>query len=73
MHRTHPHLSATGRLRLVIMLALLIMAIGFGCSNDAPKSLVAETGKAPYYTDLAEAKLAAAEGQLLAVDFWADW
>lgn len=67
------HLTTVGRHRLITTLALMFLAIGFGCSSEAPKSLVAEPGVAPYYTDLAEAKLAATEGQMLAVDFWADW
>lgn len=59
--------------RLIATLALLVMAIGVGCVSEKPNSLVEKPGKAPYYTDLAEAKQVAAEGQLLAVDFWADW
>ena len=73
MNRNHPTTTTPAWQRLVATLAVLIMAVGFGCVSDEPKSLVSEPGKAPYYTDLAEAKLAAAEGQMLAVDFWADW
>jgi len=74
MNWMHTGPTTTARHRLVATLAVLVLAVSFGCVGEqTPQSLVSEPGKAPYYTDLAEAKMAAAEGQMLAVDFWADW
>ena len=39
----------------------------------ATASLVSDAGKAPYYNDLAAAQAAAADDQLIAVDYYTDW
>ena len=62
MNRNHTHNTTPAWQRLTATLAVLIMAIGFGCVSEPPNSLVSEPGKAPYLTDLAEAKQLATLG-----------
>jgi hypothetical protein len=55
----------------LMLTVLLFMAVLAACDgNDTVTRL---EGKAPYYTSVEDARAAAAEGQLIAVDFYTDW
>lgn len=55
------------RLTIMTSLILALMAVA------AVASLVTDEGKAPYFNELAEAQAAAADDQLIVIDYYTDW
>ncbi len=61
-------------MRTKMLPAWLILAILFAaCGTEQSSNLVVEDGKAPYYTNLADAREAARDDQYIVVDFYTDW
>jgi len=60
------HTLTTFSLATLLSATLLVACAG----TDTATRL---DGRAPFYTSIADARAAAAEGQLIAVDFYTDW
>jgi len=52
----------------ILVLAVLVAVIAFSCGKKVQEPLT----EAPFFTTLEEAKLAAADGRPMLLDFWSD-
>jgi len=61
-------------MRIKMFMALMALTLLLAaCGTEDSSSLVADDGKAPYYTSLADAQAAAQADQYIVVDFYTDW
>ena len=59
--------------RLMLAMLVIVAAIAACSAEQAVTILVADDGKAPYYTSLADALDAATAEQYVVADFYTDW
>ncbi len=64
-------MTRSATLTALTLAALLLAALLVACAGT--DTVTRLEGKAPYYTSIEDARVAAAEGQLIAVDFYSDW
>lgn len=61
------------RTRFMLVILVMVAVLAACTAEQATTTLVADDGKAPYYTDLADALNAATADQYIVADFYTDW